>query len=347
MSPRGVLVVARDAGAAAALAPVVAALHDEGTLRPEIVAWGHARAAFEADGLSVREFPEDGEVASLLASADAAAVLTGTSLQVERDSPFWSAGVPSVALLDHWKNYAERFTLHAPFDALPTIVAVMDDVAERALVALGCPPGRVRVTGQPRFDELPAVVSADERSRARAALGIAPSRPVAVFASEPRGLPYDDAMGATQAETLEMFLDGIEEADPDALAIVKLHPVEGTAPALDRSTPEIRVLREGSTRDLVAGADVFFGISSIVLLDAAVMGQPTVSVQPGGPTSDFVREHARLIGTATTVDEVRQAFADGLARGPSAVSARPPRDAAARVCRVLHELIAAAGIMKA
>jgi hypothetical protein len=357
MKQRGVLVVARDAGAASALAPVVAALSDEGSLPPEIVAWGNARAVFEAQGLPVRAFPEEPdpqEIDALLTSIDAAAVLSGTSLSAELDGRLWAAadaaGIPSLALLDHWKNYAERFTVAAPFDVLPTVIAVMDDVAERELVALGCPPDRVRVTGQPRFDALLAALSPDLGAHARTAHGIDVARRVVVFASQPRGVPYDEGGGFTQEEALRAFLDALEDVAPDALALVKLHPVEDVAPTAavvsGRTGNEIRLLVEGSTLELATLADVFCGMTSIVLLDAALLGLPTVSIRPGGGASHFVDIHPDLIRTATTTEEVRVALEEGLAREHAAPTSRLSPGSADRVCRELDELIAAAGIMR-
>jgi len=357
MMPFGVLVVARDAGAASALTPVVARLIAEGA-RPEIVAWGNARAVFEAEGLAVRTFaeePEPGEIESLLTATGAAVMLSGTSLRAKLDGRFWSAaetaGIPSLALLDHWKNYAERFTVAAPFDVLPTAIAVMDDVARRELITLGCPPDRVRVTGQPRFDVLLDGLPLDLRKRARASLGIDTSRRVAVFASQPRGIPYDEGGGFTQEEALSAFLDALKEVAPDALALVKLHPVEQVEPVAAvlaaRSGNEIRVLQEGSTLELAAVADVFCGMTSIVLLDAALLGVPTVSIRPGGGASHFVEINADLIRTATTSEEVRAALAEGLTQAHVAPSPRFSSGSAARVREQLHELVAAAGIMRA
>lgn len=353
MTHAGVLVVARDAGAASALAPVVVALREDEALRPVVVAWGHARTIFQEEGEAVQSFPEDpapSEVHGALASA--VALLTGTSLRVELDGRFWSAaraaGIPSMALLDHWKNYAERFTIDAPFDALPDLVAVMDEIAAGELVARGCPPDRVVVTGQPRFDALTDLVPPEERARARTSLGIDASRRVAVFASEPRGAPYDDGTGFTQADAFAMFLDAVEAMAEDALVLVKLHPVERAEPVAaalpSHSRPEVRILdASSSVREATAAADIFCGMSSIVLLDAALVGLPTLSIRPGGGQSHFVDAHADLIASVTTRAETRSAVAVGLARGRVAPVTRPSRGATRRVVEQLRGLTAAAG----
>ncbi|MGH3050031.1 MAG: CDP-glycerol glycerophosphotransferase family protein [Gaiellaceae bacterium] len=341
--------VARDAGAAAALAPVVAALDADGVPR-KIVAWGNAAAVFAGETLAVRPFPEDpapSEIGVLLASFPAAAVLTGTSLRADLDGRFWraadKAGIPSVALLDHWKLYAERFSAERPFDLLPTVVAVMDEVAERALAERGCPSERIRVTGQPRFDSLAALSVPALRREARAQLGVKPSRRVVVFASEPRGLPYDDGTGYTQADALAALLDALA---PDALVLVKLHPRERDASVPPGSRQEVRVLRDFPIHSLAAAADIFCGMTSIALLDAALLGVPTLSIRPGDGADHFVDAHPDLIASATTPREIAAALETGLAAGASVPKPPARGEAAGRVCALLDELAQMAGIMR-
>jgi hypothetical protein len=352
VTPSGVLIVARDAGAASALAPVVAALVDGGTMLPQIVAWGNALATFAAEGLPVRAFPVDAtqhQIEALLESSGAAAVLTGTSVRADLDSRFWGAaravGVPSLALLDHWKSYAERFTVETPFDVLPTVVAVMDDVAAGALVALGCPADRIRVTGQPRFDGLGRAVSPQERTKARRALGIPPDRRVMVFASQPRAAPHDDGGGYTQGEALMGWLDAVHAAAPDALALVKVHPVERVDEVAEllvgrEAPPQTVLLGACPTHVLVAAADAFCGMTSIVLLDAALRGVPTVSVQQDGDSAVYPERYAGLIAVAESPDAILPALEAGLTHG-HAVSTRPETEGAAdRVVAELQRLVA-------
>ncbi len=355
MSTRdAVLVVARDAGAAAALAPVVDTLPAHAGLHPVVVAWGNAAAVFGEHGQAVREFsfePDPREIVALLDELAAAAVLTGTSLRVELDGRFWSAArearIPSVALLDHWKNYAERFSLELPFDTLPTVVAVMDDVAADELARRGCPPERIRVTGQPRFDALAAVDATELRRGARERLGIEETRRVVVFASEPRGAPWDDGTDVTQHEALGLLLDELAVSAPEALVLVKLHPVEPNAPEPREGGPEVRVLRDWPIPELAAATDLFVGMTSIVLLDAALLGAPTLSIRRRDAPSQFVDLHADLISTVTSRAELRRGIENALAHGRRRVASNVVPGAAQRVCRLVAELAGGAAIMPA
>ena len=110
------LVVARDAGAAAALSPVARALIREGRLGVSIVAFGQAAGVFRERGLPVLSFsesPTQEQIESLLAREGARIVLTGTSMQAAKDAAFWEAarhvGVPSIAL---WTTGATTRSVH-------------------------------------------------------------------------------------------------------------------------------------------------------------------------------------------------------------------------------------------
>ena len=94
------LVMARDAGAAAALSPVARALIREGRLGVSIVAFGQAAGVFRERGLPVLSFSESPtreQVESLLAREGARVVLTGTSMQASKDAAFWEAAAPRVS----------------------------------------------------------------------------------------------------------------------------------------------------------------------------------------------------------------------------------------------------------
>ena len=88
--------------------------------------------------------------------------------QAEDDGAYWrwarEREIPSLAYVDSWVNYAERF---GGFRHLPDEIAVIDEPAREGLVSLGAPPDRVHLVGNPAFDALSRL--ADE-ARGAAAL---------------------------------------------------------------------------------------------------------------------------------------------------------------------------------
>ena len=235
-----VVILAREAGAAAALAPVARTLIAERELRVTIVASEEAERAFERQGLPVLGFPDDPsepQIDSLLARECAAALLTGTSVYPDRDARWWrtaaARGVPSLALVDHWCNYAERFSHREPFDSLPDSVAVLDDAAAEGLRGAGCPVP-IEITGHPYFDDLIAAGAAREQDRhaGRLELGVPEDRLMLVFASEPQATHFGTSLNLeghgryTEQEVAEAVLGACGRVAPGALFVVKLHPLE-------------------------------------------------------------------------------------------------------------------------
>ncbi len=329
---RRIVFMARDAGAAAAIAPLARRVVADGRHAVAIVGHGRASAAFEARGLPVLAFDDDapvGEVEALLLAESAAGLITGTSMRPARDGAWWEAarrgGIPSVAVLDHWCNYAGRFSDAEPFDHVPDAIAVMDDVAAGELTALGCPERLLRVTGQPYFDDLARSAAAQTRTIGRQELGVAADRLLVVFASEPQARYYGAGpqdpgwLGYTEADALAESVRAVAAVAPEAMLVVKLHPLEDAAPALSAAPgarPEVRVLRAFPPTHLIAAADVVLGMTSIFLLEAAVLGVPTVSVRPGGGEDHFIGTHARLIPTVTEPGGLPDLLRAALARGP-------------------------------
>ncbi len=349
-----ILVVARDAGAAAALAPVARAILDKGSCIPVIVAHAKAVTVFERAGLPVlalAEEPAAEQVDSLLVRERVRCVLTGSSMRPARDDLFWSgarrAGVPSLAVLDHWCNYAERFTQRVPFDTLPDALAVMDAVARDALVDAGCPAEALRVTGQPYFDDLFVRMGDLDRAHVRHELGITLDRRLVVFASEPQERYYGQTLGYTEDTALAAIVDALGRADPSALLLVKLHPLQDDtaheAAQVEGLAVEMRVLRAYPATHLVVAADAVFGMTSVFLLEGAIGGRPTLSIRPGGdPADHFLSRHADAITSVVDPDLVQPAVAKALAAGIG-----PPRaadvgtGAVVRILALIDELTAA------
>jgi hypothetical protein len=333
VSPRSIAVMARDAGAAAALAPVARELIERGD-RVSIVAHGKAATAFELRRLPVLAFPgapSHEQIEGLLVRHRTDVLLTGTSMKAAADRAWWDAarahGIANLALVDHWSNLSERFSHREDFDSLPDVIAVMDHNTVEALVAAGCPADRIRVTGQPYFDNLAHSSILARRPDARRDLGVENARVVIVFASEPQARYYgsgpDDPrwLGYTEHDVLDLVSDAAREVTPDALLIVKLHPLEDDEAFVDLADhgiaggPEIRILRAYPTSDLIAAADAVVGMTSIFLLESATLGVPTVSVRPGGGEDPYIGAHAGRIVSITdrtlVASELRSALRSG------------------------------------
>lgn len=343
------LVTAREAGAAAALAPVVRRLLDEGG-RCRVHATEQAVAVFERAGLPVWALPDQQDglgVPAALAAAAPDVLLTGTSVYPDRDARWWdaasAAGVPSLAVIDHWTPLVERFSHRRWFDCTPDAVTVLDEPSASALREAGA-PFAVHVAGHPGLDEVAEVKPADA-VRARRALDADAGRPLVVFISEPMRDHFGSALGHgpggayDEVSVLAAVREAVAGWRPDALVVVKLHPLEAdTAHAgIGDEPPETRVLRAGDSRAILAAADVVLGMTSTMLVESAALGSLTISIRPGGGGPSFP-------SWASSIRALDDPAALGGALRAGAASAHRPLPAAGAARTVLDVARSLAGM---
>ena len=317
-----VLVVAREAGAAAAVIPVarhLAAAGDEVLT----IAFQEAVASFERARVPLLAFPDDCDadaVAVNLARLAPDALLTGTSMYPDRDGLWWhaarQASIPTLAVLDHWSTLAERFSAREPFDCVPDAVSTVDESSAAQLRALGF-PGSARAGGHPHFDHLIGRGRALDRAAARRVLAIPAEQLVMVFVSEPLARQYgtslnyrpDELFPYTEEEVLGAVGDAFDEVASTGLVVVKLHPLEDAGAyagmALEADPDRVRVLRSCPPDVLIGAADVVVGMTSSLLIEAALMGAPTMSVRPrDDPRSIELGAAGLLVSVCDTADLV-------------------------------------------
>jgi hypothetical protein len=324
------LVFARDAGPAAALAGVVRAAHGRG-YAVVVAGVGPGQLAFERDGLPVEaiDAPNPLAVETAFEALGIQGVITGTSLDVAGDALFWEAAaardLPCIALLDHWRAYEHRFTVHRLHDTLPPRLAVMDPQSASRLSDSGFPVGRISVTGQPYFDRTRKSIDVPNRSRARLELGVDPDRRVLVFVSEASrpvvgdGSRADPRTLSSLPHALRRVTSHLANEMPDALVIVKTHPREqatyGQIPELE-SGVELRWIRGYRPWRLLSAADTVVGSASIMLLQAWALGIPAFSLVDDDEQDHFSEVHAARIHIGS-LESALERLGDALRNGPN------------------------------
>ena len=85
-------------------------------------------------------------------------VFTGTSLDDSYEKELWRQAkknnVPSIAFIDHWSVYSERFKDKNSFFVLPEIITVIDHWSKTKLISLGIAADKLRVIGSAIFELL-------------------------------------------------------------------------------------------------------------------------------------------------------------------------------------------------
>lgn len=199
-------------------------------------------------------------------------------------------GVPSIAYVDSWWAYDERFRL--PGEAAPQLpdkIAVVDSLIRDELLSLGYPAERIAVVGSPRFETLRK--EQRDGTAARKKLGIGDDDFLLVFISQPieRVLGSVAAWGFSEKTVLRALREEIAALGGatarKVFLAVMLHPEEDGAAAeeiIGREGNSLRhaVLREGNdSLDIIAAADLVTGMFSILLTEAVIMRKPVLSIQ--------------------------------------------------------------------
>lgn len=243
-------------------------------------------------------------------------IITGTSGDDFSERYLWEAarikGVPSFAILDQWINFGLRFSPYGlnakdeyeknrqhPF--LPDYILVMDEDARLDMIKAGIEAERIMVSGQPYFDLIAQQCQQDNRQlimETKKALQIEDDEYVVVFVSESISQDYcvepgeEPYWGYDEISILKELVGVLIPICEDSLVtvhlLIKKHPLERSDNYLqilnnmDCGKLKYRIV-EGNIDPwkLILASDLVCGMSSMLLLEAILLGKPTLSVQIG------------------------------------------------------------------
>lgn len=199
------------------------------------------------------------------------------------------AGVRSLYVFDHWKNYASPFLDGQTGEAiLPDIILLPDDEALRGFSSeCGRTPALASLLPSARLVSFghPALEAAADRIRHMAdAHPRTHGRRTAVLFLDPS--PPGGNYGYAVPDVIACLAGWIPRHRPGITVLVKPHPRQ--TPPLTRkdfaswTTADINFkLVDTAPEELMAQADEVWGMTSITLLTALAAGLPIISFQPG------------------------------------------------------------------
>jgi len=213
-------------------------------------------------------------------------------------------GIPSIAYVDSWWAYDERFRLpgESGFENVPYRIATVDTHAQDALIDLGYPRERLIVTGSPRFQmltERSCAFDADMRRRFCASKRVAKDDRLIIFVSQPieQVLGSQEEWGFSEKSILEAVLATIQrlpetERRHIVLAVLS-HPEEDErqlAAHLDRFAGGVRtfMIDGNDAISCIEASDMVVGMFSILLVEALIMGRIAISIQLGLKREDML-----------------------------------------------------------
>jgi hypothetical protein len=325
-----VIVVGRQAGTAHAFSPVIRALHENKNINTAVIAFSPAHEVWKSVGIESMKIESYREAERILNGIhNPRFMLTGTSSYAAEDAYFWDwafkRSVPSLAFVDHWVNYWQRFSSGldgtSRFDVVPEKIAVIDQLAVTRMIEAGCPARLLLITGHPGFDDLPRfrdMVNHEVRDR------IMPSDcySLVLFLSEPHSQTYktdkDSALGYTEEDALALTLIALERAGKDRCkrfcVAVKPHPIEEPTriarvlEAYKELEYVTAIIVDGHRYELVTAADAVVGMTSVLLYEATLMGRPVISVQPNRLRQSDLADFHEGIEVVTDVEQAQIAL---------------------------------------
>jgi hypothetical protein len=183
-----------------------------------------------------------------------------------------AAGITTIFVFDHWKNYAEHFGSGAPAD----VIVVPDEIGAGAVMRVLGDDMRPRVRILPHL----AIEAAADRI---AASGLATDPGTIVLLLDPT--EATDGLGYDWRTALAAALDQ-KTASSVRRILVKPHPrqdVDAVARELTarRSSSLAVEIFSGETDDLIAMASEVWGMTTVALNVALAVGKPIRSFQCG------------------------------------------------------------------
>jgi predicted glycosyltransferase len=223
-------------------------------------------------------------------------VITSATSLPERDMSekyLWHnarlAGIPTIAFLDQWQNYAVRFSGTVESERLaylPDYINCINEIGEREMIEEGFDPHGLVKFGQPYLSSLINDAKLIDTHEIKNRLEIAPGQRVVLFASEAIQEHYGHSRGYDQYDALRLFLELMLNATQETVLLIKLHPKD-TPEEYERILSEYPTLRsrvvknELSSIESIQISDEVYGMTSIMLIEAYILGKKTTSLQPG------------------------------------------------------------------
>jgi len=308
-----ILAYVEDPGAANYTIPLLPRL-TEYQLRLDLFAGGTACQYLQDRQVPFTAIADGTDAPALLAERTPQLLLVGTAenpdtLGLHLIASARSMGIPTVGLVDAYANADQRFRGRSadPLAFVPDWLLVPDQATQAAYEALGYGLDRAIVCGHPHYDWV-RQRAAELRQIGRATLRrqLLPQwpgdRPIVVFVAEistgldpgqyRRSADYTfTGTGHSDRRTDiaidELLLAAANQLPPPYL-VLRLHPkntIEEFAPYRDRFHC---ISSGGSALDWVYCADLVVGMTSMLLVEAQLIGLPVLAIVPRAVEMDWL-----------------------------------------------------------
>lgn len=272
-----------------------------------VMAYGYAVERFRKGGVQISEMcnNEWNSVSSSLRDLHPHYIITSAASLPWKDMTekyLWDearqAGIGSIAFIDQWQNYSERFSGTHPGDRLkflPDHINCINETGRQEMIEEGFPENRLIMLGHPYLDHITkkyTMLNAEEViSKLGMMLSDFHSKETMVFVSEPLYENYGNSRGYSQYDVLSYFLKYVLKYRPRSRVVIKLHPKDELKKfqGILKHFMDIEILvvkDELTSIECLTLSDRIFGMTSLMLIEAFLLGKTVVSLQPDLTVTD-------------------------------------------------------------
>lgn len=331
-----VLIFVEDPGAANYLAQLPAALAGRGWF-VKVLADGYAREHLIQLGMHPEAVQHPVAPRRILTSVNPRVLMVGTAsnpdtLGLALVAEARLAKIESIGVVDASMSLDHRFRGQSdkPLAYAPDWLFVVDESTRAAYVTLGYPAERIIVCGHPHYDYMRTVRKKLENEgqnaiRQRVLPGVSKERKVVIFATECSARLYrlqtdsladytlvgrETGKGRTEV-VLEEFLDAVQLVRPRPYLVLRLHPKDILEDYIEYVNEFDLVSSSGSPFELLYAADLVVGLTTMLMLEAALLGKLTLSIVPRAVEMDWLPSvRAGITPCVTTRKQLRTALVD-------------------------------------
>jgi hypothetical protein len=320
LNKKSILFFSCEPGGAESLIPAIRLARQQPRFEVSVMAYGHGLDRFRKKQIDCMEIePIAADDFSIMESCAPNLLITSaTSLPAidMTEKYLWRQArarrIPSLAFVDQWQNYAIRFSGKGADERLaylPDWINCIDEIGRTEMVREGFRQESLVAFGHPYLSSLKQDMAALRTDELKKRAGIAGGCEVALFVSEPIREYYQNQRGYDQYQVLEYFLSGLTGVPQPPDIVIKLHPKDDRALFQKLADKHVAlspkfVGGEMSALECLAISDFVYGMTSIMLVEAYVLGKPVISLQPGLAVKDpLVLSRHRMIPVVTTYEQ--------------------------------------------
>lgn len=321
------LIITYQVGCANHLIPIAQELKKSGV---EIIICSSAQSTarwkdYDYNPHDLHQEMSSAEIDSIVQKEGPDLILTGSNNVYPFEYRFRVAGqkrqIPTYTILDCWANYRARFFWNEKLkendqEYLPDTIFVTDQLAKDNLINVGIPEQSITIAGSPYFEYLKENFTVPEMAEGSLVDKTTHTKQKLLFLSQPIYDLYKEELGYNERTVISDLINVLQKAPTSRYELtIRPHPREDFAGLTHlvknlSQQDNIHVSQDGDVNELIKNSDLIMGMSTNSLIEAAVIGKKTLSLQMGSNGSfSFFGTETKINPTLFDKNKLEEYFA--------------------------------------